>query len=292
MFVKDADGNVVDDMDFPEEETKMSPFGETEEGSTATEGIAQPGQASEEGSEEGGTATEGEPTGETLEGGNEPMEEPDELASLRSQLNDAMGRLAMYERAEMAAKATAPQQTPTQEAQSQPAPVQPTIQLPKSPTEVTNVDFLGDADHLQILEDKAKFNGLLNKVITVAMNASTMMAQEQILRQIPDIVQRSAEQQHNIHKLTDDFYTANPDLVPYKQAVSMAAMQVYNEKPSSTLSEILAEAATRTRKTLQLTTTRKRVPAQPVGRGGGVDRTVAAPQLNSTEQQILDLLNI
>lgn len=290
MFIKDASGNVVDDMDFPEDETKVNPFGETEEEPTATESIAQPGQVSEEGNaDEGVTETVKYETSDT----DNAEPEPDEVTNLRNQLNDAMGRLAEYERAMMTTKLHNVQNQPQEQtAQPQSQQPQPGIQLPKSPTEVTNVDFLGDGDHVRILEDREQFNQLLNRLVTVSMNASVAMAEERIMRQLPDIVQRSAQQQQNIHKITEDFYAANPDLVPYKQAVSMAAMQAYNEKPSSTLEEILSEAGTRTRKALQLTTTRKRVPAQPVGRGGGVDRTVAAPQLDSTEQQILELLNI
>lgn len=282
----DADTKVVvDDMDFPEE-PQQHPYGNPDEGEPAEESsqiethVEQPAQ--EPAHPESGPVVEGDSI--------EPApEEVDVAAQLRAQLDEAMGKLAQYERAALAGKMDAPQQ----EAQRpSTAPQQPAFQLPKSPSEVTNVDFLGDADHLQILESRDQFNALLNRIVTVAMNASTMMSQETILRQIPDIVQRSAQQQHNISKITENFYAANPDLASYKQAVSMAAMQAYNDNPGLSLEELLAEAGSRTRKALQLTVTRQRVPAQPVGRGGGVDRTAQAPQLSSTEQQILDMLNL
>lgn len=287
----DADTKVVvDDLDFPEE-PQQHPYGNPDEGKPVEEDsqvetrVEQPAQ--EPAQPESRSVVEGDSI--------EPAtEEADVAAQLRAQLDEAMGKLAQYERAALADKMNAPQQETQQPptAPQQPTLPQPAFQLPKSPSEVTNVDFLGDTDHLQILESREQFNALLNRIVTVAMNASTMMSQETILRQIPDIVQRSAQQQHNISKITENFYAANPDLASYKQAVSMAAMQAYNDNPGLSLEELLAEAGSRTRKALQLTVTRQRVPAQPVGRGGGVDRTAQAPQLSSTEQQILDMLNL
>lgn len=113
---------------------------------------------------------------------------------------------------------------------------------------------------------------------------------------IPSIVSSSAQQQMAIENVTRDFYAANQDLVNFKQAVSMAAMQLYQENPNLLLPDLLSQAAARTREILHLKGINpggKRVPAQPAGNSvrGGVDRSASEPQLSDQQKQILELLD-
>lgn len=222
----------------------------------------------------------------------EPETEPapeDDIESLRKQLAEANLRILQFEQ-----RSSQPQpQTPTQ---PQPAPA-PTPQqtFPTTPSEVSNLDFIGNEDHIRLLESKEAFNGLLNKVATVAFNAAVMASQERILRQIPGVVETTANQQLRIKDIVGRFYATNKDLEPYKPAVSMAAIKLHNENPNMPLEEMLNKAAEETRKVLRIrpgAPNRQRRPAQPVGSGRvGGDRTSRSQTLSDQEQQILDLLS-
>ena len=225
--------------------------------------------------------------------------EADDLESLRSQLAAAQLELlkmrnsfAGQQAPAMPQPAAQPQQAPAPQA-PQGMPMQPQQAFGYGP-EVSDLDFIGEADHLGILEDRAKFNGLLNKLATVVFNASVNAAQERILRQIPRVVDTAANQQMQIRDIVGRFYAANADLAAYKPAVSMAAIQLHNENPNMPLEEMLTKAAQKTREVLRIRPggQRQRVPAQPVGRGRvGADRAVRSPSLTDQEQQILDLLS-
>lgn len=228
-----------------------------------------------------------EPT-PTTEPETEPAPE-DDIESLRKQLAEANLRILQFEQ-----RSSQPQsQTPPQ---PQPAPA-PTPQqaFPSMPSEVSNLDFIGNEDHIRLLESKEAFNGLLNKVATVAFNAAVMASQERILRQIPGVVETTANQQLRIKDIVGRFYATNKDLEPYKPAVSMAAIKLHNENPNMPLEEMLNKAAEETRKVLRIrpgTPNRQRRPAQPVGSGRvGGDRTSRSQTLSDQEQQILDLLS-
>ena len=145
------------------------------------------------------------------------------------------------------------------------------------------------------MENRDSFNALLNKVATVAYNAAVMASQERILRQIPKVVETTANQQLQIKDIVGRFYATNKDLEPYKPAVSMAAIKLHNENPNMPLEEMLTKAAEETRRVLRIrpgVQNRQRVPAQPVGGGRvGGDRTQRSQTLSDQEQQILDLLS-
>ena len=228
-----------------------------------------------------------EPKGgeETPSAPEEAPQEEDDVTSLRAQLAAAQAELFQL-RGRPSAQ---PQAT-------QPQVEQPKLDVPKTASEVTTVDFLGDQDHVAILEDRSKFNNLLNVVATTAFNAALTAAQERILRQIPAVVETAAQQQMQINNIVGDFYNANKDLVAYKPAVSMAAIKLHNANPQMPLEELLAKAASETRKMLRLQPaqpSRPRKPAQPIGSGrAGMDRaTPQSPNLSSMEQQILAMLS-
>lgn len=217
--------------------------------------------------------------------GEQPQEQTDPMEAMRQQLANVMGELQTYKQKELENPSPAATQA------AAPSPLQSV-----APGQVSQLDFLQGEDHVAILEDPAKFNNLLNKVATVAFNAAVNAAQEQVMRRIPGIVSSSAQQQVAIGDIVREFYTTNQDLAPFKQAVSMAAMQAFNEKPDLQLPELLALAAARTREILQLkgqVPGRKRVPAQPAGNSvqGGVNRTASDPQLSDQQKQIADLLD-
>lgn len=220
-----------------------------------------------------------------------PAEPEDDVTLLQRQIEELTGKLMQYERG--TPPPTPQPQTPPPAPAPQPQQT-PQFAIPQTASEITDVDFLGEGDHVAIMEDKTKFNQLLNKVVTVAFNAAVTASQERILRQIPQVVETTANQQRQIHSVVEKFYASHKDLEPFKQAVSMAAMQLYNENPAMTLEEILNKAAEKTREVLRIRPggPRPRTPAQPVGGGrSGMDRTQVPGQLSPQEQQIMDLIS-
>lgn len=210
-------------------------------------------------------------------------EEPSTEEDLRQKVSDLMGIIASYKQKEMEATPVA----------------SPEMTIPPlAPGQVAELDFLQGEDHVSILEDPQKFNALLCRVATTAYTAAVNASQEAVMRKIPSVVSSAAQQQSTIERITSEFYAANQDLIPFKTAVSMAAMQLYNENPNLALPDLLAQASDRTRKVLRIqkgAAPRKRTPAQPAGNSvrGGLDRTsVGGEQLTGQEQQILDLLTL
>lgn len=219
----------------------------------------------------------------------------DQVAALQAKVNELTGIINGYQQKELLTQPQAqaqpqPQQQQTQEQAQQAAQTQP--------GQVSNLDFLQGRDHIEILGDPAQFNNLLNQVCTVAFTAAVNAAQEKVMRQIPQLVQSSAQQQMAIQNITQQFYEQNKDLTNFRQAVSMAAMQLYNENPNLELPQLLQGAAQRTREMLHLAQAgvqnqRQRVPAQPAGgsvRSGGGNRVGGQPEMTDQQKQILDLL--
>lgn len=252
----------------------------------------------EESETEGQNLNPTEPSPETAPETNpnptqDPTPEPtpgDDIESLRQQLAAANLRLLQYEEG----KVQQPQPQPQPQPANQQSPT-PSATFPQTANEVSDLDFIGQTDHLSILENRDSFNALLNKVATVAYNAAVMASQERILRQIPKVVETTANQQLQIKDIVGRFYATNKDLEPYKPAVSMAAIKLHNENPNMPLEEMLTKAAEETRRVLRIrpgVQNRQRVPAQPVGGGRvGGDRTQRSQTLSDQEQQILDLLS-
>lgn len=227
----------------------------------------------------------------------QPQEPPlTDVEALQQRVNELMGVISQYEQQKLLTPQPANLQSQQEKSQAQTQPAQPAM---PPPGEVSNLDFLGEGvDHLDILGDKAQFNALLNKVATVSFNAAVNAAQEQIMLKIPDLVRSSAQQQMSINNITTEFYAQNQDLANFRPAVSMAAMQLYNENPKLSLPELLKGAAERTREMLRLTRApsggRGRVPAQPAGgsvRSGARPNQGADPELSDQQRQIMELLS-
>lgn len=204
--------------------------------------------------------------------------EEDDVAVLRRQLNEVLsqtGQLAM------------------QMAQAQQQAAGPTMTLPEDPREASQLDFLQGREVADVLGDPAAFNGLLNTVATVAARAGQQAGYEQALRSIPSVVQSTAQQHMTIRTTSERFFQMNPDLEPFRSAVSVAAVDFASKNPNAGIDDVLKAAGEKTRAVLRLRgTTVARVPAQPATAINGMQRTAPAPTLNPVEQQILELVDL
>ena len=206
----------------------------------------------------------------------EGAEEKDPSEELRSELADALGKLAQAEVMKLD------------------TPAEPEMKLPEDPKEITQIDFLGDIETAHLLEDPNALNYLLNKVATVAAQAGKQAGYEMAMRSIPGITTKALTQQLEAQRVATEFYTANPDLTPFKQAVGLACLEFAKKNPNATQSEILKGAGDMTREILRIRgTQRARVPAQPASTVGSVERTTKpAKPVNSIEEQISALIDI
>lgn len=211
------------------------------------------------------------------EAGGTP-DETDDASALRKQLDEALGQLSIF--------------TTQTAAASQPK--EPELKIPENPQEVSNLDFLQGKSPADLFESPEEFNALMNRIATTAARAGQQAGYEMAMRTIPSVVQSSAQQQFQLQTAADNFYKKNSDLVPFKKAVSMAALDYYSKNPGATPDQILEGAAVATRDILRLRGTAVgRVPAQPAatpGVGGGTSRNEPTVQLTTMEQQILDTL--
>lgn len=305
METAQAEENSFDEYDLDYTGDETSGMDETVAGEQGGDDNPNPDQNLGQVPQEGAGS---EPSASAEPGQEQATGQVSDVEALQAKVNELMGIISQHEQQKLlntppaqAAKAQAAQE------QGQPSPGSQQAQSvfqPPMPGQVTNLDFLGglkDQEYVDFLSDPSKFNEMLNKVATVTYNAAVTSAQEQIMMRIPQLVQSAAQQQMSINNITQQFYEQNADLKNFRQAVSMAAVQLYNENPKLQLPELLAGAAKRTREMLHLTQAqpgggRKRRPAQPAG--GSVRSSVPGrqqvgqePELTDQQKQIMDLLN-
>jgi len=209
-----------------------------------------------------------------------PQTPEQEVEAMRLQLSEAMGAIGAMA---------------TQLQALQSGAGQPKLELPPEQEKMAELDWLQGANPADFLESPEAFNALLNRVATTAARAGQQAGYEMAMRTIPNVVHSAAQQQSQLQAVADNFYKTHPDLVPFKKAVSLAALDFKSKNPAATPEQVLAGAAESTRKVLRMRgTTAGRVPAQPAatpGAVGGTQRTATPAQLTPMEQQILDMMS-
>lgn len=112
------------------------------------------------------------------------------------------------------------------------------------------------------------FNKILN-VVYKAGEKSRRKSQEDTLRSIPQIVKSNVVTQTTLKKATEDFYTNNKDLLPFKKAVAQVYEELASENPDWKLGKMFEELEKETRTRLDLqrkaTVTNAPVTATPKG---------------------------
>lgn len=207
-----------------------------------------------------------------------PAEPEDDLTLMRTELNNALATIS-----ELTAQVEQVKNQGTG----------PELEIPTDASQISSLDFLRGRDVADILGDSDTFNGLLNEIATVAARAGQQAGYEQALRAMPEVVQKSAQQQFQVQAATESFFNINSDLKPFRQAVSLAAMEFYQKNPQATIEQILEGGGKKAREMLRIRgTTATRKPAQPAVGASGVQRTASQPTLNPVEQQIMDLIDL
>lgn len=129
---------------------------------------------------------------------------------------------------------------------SAPKTAAPTTEVPKE------VDFLGDEDPEDLIRDPKKFNALLNKIRSSAIEDGKKLGVESVLRSIPDIVKTNIVAVGELTKARDKFYEDNEDLRPFNKVVAAVFEEVAAKNPDKKFDELFKEVASESRKRLEL----------------------------------------
>jgi len=171
----------------------------------------------------------------------------------------------------------------------------PKEELPK--LEIDPQDFLGDTSIDDLVDDKDKFNEVLGKVCTKAVETAKTQVFEKVLLAIPNIVLGHVNRSTVVGEMVKNFYTANEDLVAVKKTVSAVANNLHAENPDWDLDRVFKEAGPKTREVLGMRkqTVKKESGGKfdnPAFRKEGGGKPPAKRKDTSLQTEIDDLLNL
>lgn len=113
-------------------------------------------------------------------------------------------------------------------------------------------DFIGDIDLDELARDPKEFNNLLNNLYKKAVTDTRNLLAENILRAIPEIVRSNITVMDNLKKASDEFYTNNQDLQPFKKVVATVFEEVASNNPGKPFEDLFPMVADEARKRLDL----------------------------------------
>lgn len=126
----------------------------------------------------------------------------------------------------------------------------PKTQPPSTEAPIADVNFLGDTDDedFELPTDKEELNKLFNKVYKEAVKAGRIKQDPSILEAMPNLISSVT----NLQKLTEEFYSNNKDLVPFKKVVGATFEELVGSNPSKSHEEVLKDVAPLVRERLEL----------------------------------------
>lgn len=187
----------------------------------------------EELNEEEETTTK-EETKEEIEEEEETTPESAELITLKAENEEFKNRLRKLE----SAKETK-QETEQEE----------------EPETIEEQDFIGDIEVETLVNDPKAFNSVLNKVLMKGIELGEGRSKkhnEHVLRSIPEIVKANLNTVQSLKKMSEDFYTENEDLKPFKKVVAVVFEETMSENTDKGYAEVLKLTGDEVRKRLNL----------------------------------------
>jgi len=107
--------------------------------------------------------------------------------------------------------------------------------LPSGQEQAGPREFVNEEEFDEILQDRAKLNAKLNEVYAQAAQSAAAQASAEMRRQL------------QMQQMANDFYTANPDLQPYREFVGTAADTLIKRNPNLTYAQLMDKVAKATR---------------------------------------------
>lgn len=131
----------------------------------------------------------------------------------------------------------------------------PATSAPTTAAPLGDLDFLEGTDLDELTRDPDQFNKLLNKVFKKGVEAArgeVRLGSEGILRTIPDVVKNNIHIVSVLKKASDEFYSTNADLKPFKKVVANVFEELASENPDKNYRDLLVDVEKETRKRLEL----------------------------------------
>lgn len=168
-------------------------------------------------------------------------------------------------------------------------------QAPSTEAPIDEQNFMEGIDLDDVTRDPAEFNKLLNSVFKKGVQAArgeVRLGSETVISSLPDIVSSNIKLVQALEKTSEDFYSDNKDLLPYKENVSIVFGEVAVANPDKTYAENLELVGDEVRKRLNLTKpvvaeTKKKPPKLPTNKGK--QRTTPTEQTGLADE--IDAMN-
>lgn len=170
----------------------------------------------------------------------------------------------------------------------------------EEPLKFEDQDFIGDLDLDDLTRDKAALNKILNTVYSKGVNDSKRIATEGVLNTIPDIVKHNLTLLTTLKEASDQFYTDNKDLVPFKRVVAAVFEEIAAKNPDKKYSELMNLTAPEARKRLELhkqavkkeaeeNKENNKSPRLPNAKGGNRQTQTQKPNTSAIEKEISEM---
>lgn len=171
----------------------------------------------------------------------------------------------------------------------------PKEQVPELEIDVHN--FLEGVTIDDLVDDEAKFNEVLSKVYTKAVETANKQVFENVLLAIPNIVLGHVNRSTVVGEMVKNFYTVNEDLLGVKKTVSAVANNLHAENPDWDLDKVFKEAGPKTREVLGMRKQAVKVKSggkfdDPAFRKEGGGKPPAKRKDTSLQNEIDELLNL
>ena len=157
-------------------------------------------------------------------------------------------------------------------------------------------NFLDGLDIDEVLSSSDNFNKLLLGVYNKALQESSKLSAENIMRSLPSTMSNYVAQHLTMREMVNNFYETNDDLVGAKQTVTDVANKIANENPELSVEEVFAKTADEARKVLNLKKIEPRnkngtsKPTLHNSRGNGGRARLNIPELDGLAKEVNDLI--
>jgi len=159
-------------------------------------------------------------------------------------------------------------------------------------------NFLDGLDLDEVLSTSEGLNALLLAVYNKALQESSRLSAENVMRGLPSTMSSYFNQQLTMREIVTNFYSDNPDLAGMKKTVAMVANEVANENPELTAEQVFEETGKRARKLLGIsdippkstTVNGRDRPTLHSTRSNGARQRVTVPELDGLAKEIHDLI--
>jgi hypothetical protein len=155
-------------------------------------------------------------------------------------------------------------------------------------------DFIGELDVDELTRDPKEFNRLLNKVYRQASKDT----RESVMSTLPDIVKSNIAIMEDLKKASEQFYTDNSDLAPFKKVVATVFEELVAANPNKPYGDLIKDVGPDVRKRLGLpekTSSNKQPedksnksdnPPRLPHKGGKAGRVSDTPSVNPLQSEI------